>query len=136
MARYKPPVQAGVCLILFVATVASAQTVTPLVSFDGSNGNEPYGPLAQALNGDLYGITTYAGGPSGAGTVFKTSATGALTTLYNFTGGGDGGTPAAYGFFYRELHPGESYEVCNYSSENPYSPSKAISREPSKEDAS
>ena len=54
MARHKLPEQAGVCLILSVAAVASAQTVTSLVSFDGSNGHEPYGPLVQAPNGDLY----------------------------------------------------------------------------------
>jgi len=93
MAKYSLPEQAGVCLILFVAAVASAQTVTSLVSFDGSNGQQPYGPLVQAPNGDFYGVT-YAGGPSGAGTIFKTTSTGTLTTLYNFTGGGEGGTPA------------------------------------------
>ncbi len=93
MAKYKLPVQAGVCLILFVAVVASAQTVTSLVSFDGSDGYEPYGPLVQDPNGYLYGVT-HAGGPSGAGTVFKASTTGTLTTLYNFTGSSDGATPA------------------------------------------
>ena len=31
----------------------------------------------------------------GNGTVFRISATGALTTLYSFTGGNDGGSPDA-----------------------------------------
>ena len=93
MKRCKQQVAASVTLILFVSAVASAQTVTPLVSLDGSNGSQAYGPLVQAPNGDFYGVT-YAGGPSNAGTIFKLTSAGTLTTLYEFTGGSDGGAPA------------------------------------------
>jgi uncharacterized repeat protein (TIGR03803 family) len=43
--------------------------------------------------GDLYG-TTYAGGDSGDGVVFKLSRTWTYTLLYGFTGA-DGGNPRA-----------------------------------------
>jgi uncharacterized repeat protein (TIGR03803 family) len=44
--------------------------------------------------GNLYG-TTYQGGTANAGVVFKLDISGALTVLYNFTGGTDGGNPLA-----------------------------------------
>ena len=47
-----------------------------------ADGNYPYGGLIQATDGNLYG-TTGNGGPS-AGTVFKITPQGALTTLYTF----------------------------------------------------
>ncbi len=50
--------------------------------------------LVQGSDGSLYG-TTYDGGVNGAGTVFKITLTGSLTTLYNFTDGADGGFPIA-----------------------------------------
>src|SRR5580658_1600476 len=91
MARHKQPALAGISLILFAA-MASAQTVTTLVSFAGGNGDEPIGPLVQGLNGDFYGVTA-AGGAYNGGTVFKMTSTGRLKTLYNFTGGADGAGP-------------------------------------------
>jgi uncharacterized repeat protein (TIGR03803 family) len=54
-------------------------------------------PLASVImdaNGNLYG-TTYYGGTSGAGTVFKVDAAGTETVLYSFTGGNDGSNPVA-----------------------------------------
>ena len=55
-----------------------------------TDGADPTAGLIQATDGNFYG-TTYAGGPgvcvingSTCGTVFRISATGALTTLYNF----------------------------------------------------
>jgi uncharacterized repeat protein (TIGR03803 family) len=63
---------------------ALAQNFKTLASFDGSNGKYPqYGPLVQGLSGNLYG-TTLQGGTGNAGTVFKVSPGGALTTLYSF----------------------------------------------------
>ncbi len=47
-----------------------------------ADGNYSYGGLIQATDGNLYG-TTGNGGPS-AGTVFKITTQGALTTLYSF----------------------------------------------------
>jgi uncharacterized repeat protein (TIGR03803 family) len=46
-------------------------------------------------SGNFYG-TTYGGGPAGVGAVFKiNAATGSESVLYFFTGGSDGGGPAA-----------------------------------------
>jgi uncharacterized repeat protein (TIGR03803 family) len=51
-----------------------------------------YGNLIIDRDGNLYGATNGAGANS-SGTVFKLDATGALTVLYSFTGGMDGGDP-------------------------------------------
>ena len=58
----------------------------------GSDGGFLYGGLDIDKNGNLYG-STVDGGANGAGTVFKLAPDGTLTTLYNFTGGADGGSP-------------------------------------------
>lgn len=56
---------------------------------------DPFGPLIQDKKGNLYGTTTYGGGPSVSGTVYKLGPAGKLTVLYAFTGGADnnGGAP-------------------------------------------
>jgi uncharacterized repeat protein (TIGR03803 family) len=46
-------------------------------------------------NGNLYGTTAGGGTNGGYGTVFQISSTGALTSLYSFTGGNDGANPQA-----------------------------------------
>jgi uncharacterized repeat protein (TIGR03803 family) len=59
------------------------------------DGSRPAFPLVQAANGDLYGITVF-GGAYSAGTVFRITPGGALTTLHTFcaeTGCPDGDTP-------------------------------------------
>jgi uncharacterized repeat protein (TIGR03803 family) len=70
-------------------------------SFWGGAGMLPEGPLIQDEAGNFYG-TTYDGGTleggsclHGCGTVFKLDSTGKETVLYAFTGGTDGGNPAA-----------------------------------------
>jgi len=79
--------------------------VTLRRSFNGTNGGEPYGGLNLGTDGQYYGATQL-GGTNGLGTVFKMTAGGGLTTLYNFTGGSDGGYPwtapieSAAGAFY------------------------------------
>ncbi len=69
----------------------SAYTV--LRSFAGNgDGSYPYGPLL-ALDGYLYG-TTYSGGASNRGTVFRLTAAGADYSILNsFAGGTDGTYP-------------------------------------------
>jgi uncharacterized repeat protein (TIGR03803 family) len=62
--------------------VLPAQTFTTLHSFDGTDGLEPQA-LVLATDGNLYG-TTFDGGANASGTVFKITASGSLTTLYNF----------------------------------------------------
>jgi uncharacterized repeat protein (TIGR03803 family) len=74
--------------MIFVVCAATAialpaQTFTNLLNFDGYDGSNPEAGLIQATDGNFYG-TTYYGGANAYGTVFKTSPTGTLTTLYNF----------------------------------------------------
>ena len=76
----------------------ASKTVTPLVTFNGTNGANPYGGLLADGAGNMYGTTfgggtTPTGGPSNLGTVFEVSAaTHALTTLVSFNGS-NGATP-------------------------------------------
>lgn len=74
--------------------VSSNGILTPLISFNITNGDLPYAGLTLGLDGKFYG-TTYQGGASGLGTVFKVSTNGQLTTLFSFNGGNDGGFPYA-----------------------------------------
>jgi len=63
-----------------------------------TDGEAPYGGLAQGPNGNLYGTTTI-GGTYGFGRVFEITPEGALTTLYSFCPAGgdcsDGAQPRA-----------------------------------------
>src|ERR1700723_2213316 len=59
-------------------------TLTTVHNFDGRDGSEIVGGLAQDVHGNLYGVTN-GGGTSGLGTVFKMARSGQFTTLYNFT---------------------------------------------------
>ncbi len=90
----------GVALALSVPLdgASAANTESVLYSFCNqpgcADGSVPYDNLIADGNGNLYG-TTYQGGTSGNGTVFKLSPTGTETVLYSFTGGNDGGIPYA-----------------------------------------
>jgi uncharacterized repeat protein (TIGR03803 family) len=85
-----------------VFKITPSGTLTTLYSFcfEGgtcTDGAEPYAGLVQATDGDLYG-TTYGGGASNAGTIFKITSSGTLTTLYSFCSQGgcaDGKNPFA-----------------------------------------
>ena len=78
-----------------VFKISSIGACTSLYSFTGGNdGGEPQAGLVQGSDGYFYG-TTGGGGTNGYGTVFKVSASGALTSLYSFTGGNDGAQPYA-----------------------------------------
>ena len=55
----------------------------------------PNAGLVQGSDGYFYGTTDEAAARTTAGTVFKISTNGALTTLYSFTGGNDGAYPDA-----------------------------------------
>jgi uncharacterized repeat protein (TIGR03803 family) len=75
-----------------VFEMTSGGKLTTLHSFDGSDGEVPYGGLVQATNGKFYGTTGYGGANScilggsnsGCGTVFEMTSGGKLTTLYSF----------------------------------------------------
>src|ERR1043166_6896189 len=56
-------------LLFFCTANAFAQTYTVLTNFSGTNGSQPMGGLAISGNA-LYG-TTYSGGSSNLGTLFK-----------------------------------------------------------------
>ncbi len=72
---------------------ASASTVTTLARLGGNpDGYHPRAALIDGGDGFFYG-TSEAGGPPNCGTVFKVAPDGTLTTLYIFTGGGDGANP-------------------------------------------
>ncbi len=97
-----------------VFKISTNGVLTSLYSFTG--GNDGAGPevgLVQGSDGYLYG-TTYqaADGHSGAGTVFKISVSGSLTTLYSFTDNLDGVNPEADlvqgsdGYFYGTTYIG------------------------------
>jgi uncharacterized repeat protein (TIGR03803 family) len=102
---------------VFRATLQGA--VTTLYSFSSFDGMYPFGTLVQATDGNLYG-TTMEGGTGGvlAGTIFRITLSGTLTTLYNFcsrTNCTDGSLPVAglmqstNGLLYGTTDEGGSY---------------------------
>jgi uncharacterized repeat protein (TIGR03803 family) len=70
-----------------VFKITPSGNLTTLYSFCSqsgcTDGQNPYAGLVRATNGDFYGTTAY-GGANNGGTVFKITASGALTTLFNF----------------------------------------------------
>jgi len=86
----------GLLVLVLTAFGAQAGAVfTSLYSFSGTNdGAYPHAGLVQGSDGSFYG-TTELGGTNNLGTVFKITSTGALTSLYSFTGTNDGANPYA-----------------------------------------
>jgi uncharacterized repeat protein (TIGR03803 family) len=94
--------------------IATNGALTTLYSFsNGSDGANPYAGLTQGADGELYG-TTFFGGASGYGTVFKITTNGTLTPLASF-GGTNGANPqaalllASDGNFYGTTESGGAY---------------------------
>ena len=118
-------------LFLSVNLVSAVATqtfeLTNILSFDGTNGAEPWCKLIRGRDGLLYG-TTYSGG-NNAGTIFKMTPFGKLTTMYAFgfsTGGyypGAGLVEASDGNFY-----GTTTDGGMNSSISPYGTSGLIYR--------
>jgi len=78
---------------IFKIDTSAKETV--VYAFSGKpDGAYPFAGLVQDEAGNFYG-TTFAGGSSGDGTVFKLDATGAETVLYSFLGGTKGDGPEA-----------------------------------------
>lgn len=81
-----------------VAVNCAAPALSTLHSFVGgaSDGATPLDSLISDASGNLYG-TTYSGGSSNSGTVFKLAPDGSggytESVLYNFAGGASGGSP-------------------------------------------
>ncbi|MGA2373577.1 MAG: choice-of-anchor tandem repeat GloVer-containing protein [Candidatus Korobacteraceae bacterium] len=86
-----------VALAVLVAVPTQAQTLTVLHAFTGGgDGSQPYAGV-NLIAGSLYGTTSY-GGQGGYGTVYQLRHRGSgwiLSTLYSFTGRGDGSAPLA-----------------------------------------
>jgi uncharacterized repeat protein (TIGR03803 family) len=106
----------ALALVLPVATlffvlsgIASATSFTVLHSFSGPDGETPAAPLIQGVDGYFYGVAAHGGDftvlpPDGGGTIFRTDASGAVTTLHAFRGP-EGAWPKSLiqgrdGFFY------------------------------------
>jgi uncharacterized repeat protein (TIGR03803 family) len=70
---------------VFKITPSGTLTTLDSLGVDDASAPEPTAGLVRASNGDLYGTTT-GGGGNGDGTVFKITAAGKLTTLFNFCG--------------------------------------------------
>ena len=78
-----------------VFKLGATGTETILHTFTGgADGGYPYAGLVMDEKGNLYG-TTYMGGASGQGTIFRVTQGGKETVLYSFTGEADGGNPSA-----------------------------------------
>jgi uncharacterized repeat protein (TIGR03803 family) len=89
----------AVTLVLVPFVVATPKDQTPafavLHNFTlGADGGSPGGGLVRDPAGNFYG-TTFWGGASNYGTIFRVDRTGVETVLYSFTGGTDGGHPYA-----------------------------------------
>jgi uncharacterized repeat protein (TIGR03803 family) len=79
---------ASTVFLFYAATLVAspAQIFRTLVNFNGTNGAHPLATLLQGPNGELYGSTS-TGGPNwplSAGTLFKITRGGWLTTVYSF----------------------------------------------------
>jgi len=106
---------------VFKRTPAGPLTVLYNFTFDGSSGSEPVGTLALGPDGDFYGAT-YSSPSSNnyAGTLFKITPDGTLTTIYTFClkfGCPDGSQPysspvlAMDGNFYGTTYAGGAHGV-------------------------
>jgi len=88
----------ALALITVIMQPAQAQSFVPLHPFTGGqDGGIPYAGVSIDRAGNLYG-TTYEGGSSGRGTVFKMvhkNGGWLFTPLYSFAGGNDGSGPQA-----------------------------------------
>ena len=72
-------------LSLLAGAVISSRAagLKTLATFDGSNGSYSIAPLVQGADGSLFG-TTFEGGVSNLGTVFRVTPRGRLISLYSF----------------------------------------------------
>jgi uncharacterized repeat protein (TIGR03803 family) len=79
-----------------ITTSGKLTTIYSFCSLGGCvDGEQPWGPLFQASNGDLYGTTSFDGPNSGWGTIFKMTLAGKLTTIVDFAYTPGGNMPVA-----------------------------------------
>lgn len=72
--------------------ITTLYTIPGISNSQNNLGWGPFSALIQAPDGNFYG-TTFVNGANLAGTVYKMTPTGGVTTLHNFTGGNDGAKP-------------------------------------------
>lgn len=76
-----------------VFRLSASNTFTVIYAFQGGNdGFCPNGGMVFDKHGNLYG-TTFEGGSSNVGTIFKLTPSGTHTVLHSFAGGADGSSP-------------------------------------------
>jgi uncharacterized repeat protein (TIGR03803 family) len=115
-----------------VFKISPEGTLTTLHTFDGTDGRVPAAGLVMATDGIFYGTTQFGGTgtncsyfdvqPVACGTIFKITAPGTLTTLYNFctqAGCPDGNAPnglmqSTSGEFYGTTFAGGNGDNCSY----------------------
>ena len=99
-------------------SLAQAQKLTTLHSFNDTDGSYPYAGLIQGADGNFYG-TTPSGANNNGGTVFKITPSGTLTTIYGSFSPNNGETPyggllqANDGNFYGTAYFGGASNNCN-----------------------
>jgi uncharacterized repeat protein (TIGR03803 family) len=91
----------------------SAEGLTTVFTFYGTNGAYPAGSLLAAQDGALYGTTSF-GGAFTNGTVFKITTTGLFTSLFDF-GGKNGANPTGDLI---QLNDGNLYGTTTYGGSN------------------
>ncbi len=108
-----------------VFKITPSGTLTTLYTFcslpNCADGDQPWGGLIQATDGNFYGTATLYGANGHGGTVFQITPSGTFTTLYSFCsqpGCADGKTPygrltqAADGNFYGTTYYGGTNTDC------------------------
>ncbi len=79
--------------VFSITTAGQLNTIYSFCPLTGcADGSSPLGGVTLGFDGNFYG-TTQGGGSHGAGTVFKVTPTGTLTTLWNFANGTDDSVP-------------------------------------------
>jgi len=81
--KFRKTTCAALALCAARAITLPAQTFSTLQSLNNTDGAYPFAGLVQATNGAFYGAT-YGGGANLQGAIFKITAGGSLTTVYNF----------------------------------------------------
>jgi len=105
------------CGTVFKVDTTGKETVVYTFT-GGADGGGPFGGLIRDKASNLYG-TTFGGGTSDLGIVFKVTPNGTETVLYSFVGGTDGQFPAAgvimdsAGNLYGTTKNGGNPTVCN-----------------------
>ena len=84
-------------MLLILAVVSAALASTESVVYSFANPPDAFKPqcnLVADIAGNMYG-TTFSGGTTNLGAIFKITATGTESVVYSFAGGADGSHPVA-----------------------------------------